>query len=80
MTCPVCFLHFGSTHFGGVADAVEVDVAFDPIGIGFFGADGVVFEADGVAHPVEQFFVGWLHHVPLIRFDFLWIPLYDEVT
>ena len=32
-----------------MAHVMEVDAAFDPVGIGFFGADGVVFEADGVA-------------------------------
>ena len=32
---PDCF-YFGSPHLGRVADVVEVDVAFDPVGIGFF--------------------------------------------
>ena len=50
-------LDFWGAHLGGVADIVEVDVALDPIDIGFFGADGVVFEADGISHLVEQFSV-----------------------
>ena len=29
---------------------MEKDVAFDPMDVGFFGADGVVFAANGVAH------------------------------
>ena len=64
-------LDFRCAHFGRVAHVVEVDVALDPMGVGFFRADGVVFEADGIAHtsaqlstgPVEQFFVGCFHHV-----------------
>jgi hypothetical protein len=41
-------LDFRVAHLGRVADIVEVDVAFAPVETGFFGADGVVFEADGV--------------------------------
>jgi hypothetical protein len=43
-------LDFRAAHLGRVANVVEVDVAFDPVGMGFFRADGVVFEANGVAH------------------------------
>jgi hypothetical protein len=42
------YLGFRAAHLGRVADFVAVDVAFDPVGIGLFGADGLVFEADGV--------------------------------
>ncbi len=42
-------------HLFGVAFVVEKDEAFDPIDIGFFGAEGVVFEAEGVAHLIQQF-------------------------
>ena len=58
---------------------MEVHVAFDPVGIGFFGADGVVFtlscESTGGgwrpfdklttgAHLVEQFVVSRFQRVP----------------
>jgi len=38
----------GIAHFGRVAHAVEVDVAFDPADVGLLGAIGIVFEADGI--------------------------------
>lgn len=53
-------LNFGDAHFFGVAFAVVEDVAFDPFGVGFFGAVGVVFEADGLAELLEEF--GWFLH------------------
>ena len=37
---------------------VKEDKAFDPIGVGFFGMDRVMFEANEVADLIEQFF-GW---------------------
>lgn len=33
----------------------------DPVYVGVFGADGIVFEADGIPHLVEQFFGSWFH-------------------
>ena len=36
------------SHVFGVSFVVEEDVAFDPFLVGLFGAEGVVFEADGV--------------------------------
>ena len=36
----------GRAHLGGVADAVEADVAFDPVDVGFLGADGVIPQGD----------------------------------
>ncbi len=48
-------LDFGGAHFGGVAFAVEEDVAFGPVEVGLFGAVGVVFDAQSVAHLVEEF-------------------------
>jgi hypothetical protein len=38
----------GSAHLGRMADVVEVDVAFDPVDVGLFGADGIMFDPDGV--------------------------------
>jgi hypothetical protein len=64
-------------HFGRVAHIVEVDVAFDPIDIGCFGADGVVFEAQGITHPVEQLSVGGFYGVPPVRFDLFRILFYN---
>ena len=40
--------YFGSAHFGRMADIVKEDVAFDPADVGLLGANGIVFEADGV--------------------------------
>jgi hypothetical protein len=42
-------------HVFGVAFIMKEDVAFDPVLAGLFGAVGVVFGADGVAHLIEQF-------------------------
>jgi len=39
-----------------VALVVKEDEAFDPVDVGLFGADGVLFFSDGVADLVEQFF------------------------
>ena len=47
---------FGVAHRFGVAFVVEQDVSFDPLGVGLFGADGVLFISDGVTDLVEQFF------------------------
>ena len=42
------------------------------------GADGVVFEAQGITHPVEQLSVGGFHSVPPVRFDLFGILFYNE--
>ena len=41
------------------------------------GADGVVFEAQGITHPVEQLPVGGFHGVPPVRFDLFRVPFYN---
>ncbi len=41
-------------HFAGVMLAVEQDVAADPVHVRVFSADGVVFEADGLAHHIGE--------------------------
>jgi len=58
------------SHFLGMAFAVEQDEAGGPAGVGLFGADGVVLEADGVtdtstelsAGLIEEF-LGVLFHI-----------------
>jgi len=50
-------LDLGCAHLCGVAFVVKEDVAASPVEIGLFGAVGVVFGADGIAHAVEEFFV-----------------------
>ena len=45
----------GRAHVFGVAELVEVNKAFDPIYVGVFGANRVVFDADGGAELVEEF-------------------------
>lgn len=46
-------------HFFGVAFVVVEDVLADPVDVGFFGAGGVLFEANEIAVLVEQFFPFW---------------------
>ena len=36
---------------------VEEDVSFDPLQVGLFGAEGIVFEVEGVADLIKEFFV-----------------------
>ena len=77
--------HFGSAHFGRLADIVKEDVAFDPVDVGLLGTDGVVFEADGVANTstklsaglVEQFLGSCFHRFPPLGFDFFRRSLYN---
>jgi hypothetical protein len=40
---------------------VTEDEAFNPIHIGLLGADGVMFEADGLTNPVEELLWSSLH-------------------
>ncbi len=49
-------LDFWCAHFAGVTFVMEEDEAFDPVDVGFFGAIGIVFEAQGFADLVKQFF------------------------
>ena len=61
------------------------DVAFDPADVGLLGANGIVFEADGVANTstklsaglVEQFLESCFHRFPPLGFDFLRRSLYN---
>ena len=59
---------FGTAHVFWVDNPllrfVEEDVAFDPLQVGLFGAEGIVFEAEDVADLVKEFFVCGLvvHH------------------
>jgi hypothetical protein len=67
---------FGEAHVSGVAFVVKEDVAFDPVHVGLFGADGIVLEAQNVADLIEQFFRRRLHgfflheHLDRLRFLF----------
>ena len=45
---------FRGSHIFGMSFVVEEDEAFDPVDVGFLGADGVVFEADGLTNSIEQ--------------------------
>ena len=67
----------GAPISAGVADLVDVHVALDPVDIGFSGADGAVFEANGVANLVEQFLGSWFHRFPPVGFDFFRILFYN---
>ena len=44
---------FRRAHLARMTLAVEENETFDPIDVGFFGADGVVLESDGVSYLVE---------------------------
>jgi len=44
-------LDFGRAHVIGVALVMEQDVTPDPVQVSGFGANGVMFEADGVVDP-----------------------------
>jgi len=46
---------FGRAHIFGMAELVEVDRAFDPIYVSFFGTDGIMFDTDSGAELVEEF-------------------------
>jgi hypothetical protein len=46
---------FRFTHFDGMALAVEQDVAFGPVVVRVFGADGVMAHAARVAEAIEEF-------------------------
>jgi hypothetical protein len=43
-------------HLVGMALAMKEDEPPDPVDISIFGADGIVFEADGIAHPIQELF------------------------
>ena len=68
-----------------MANIVKENVAFDPVGVGLLGTDGVVFEADGVANTstklsaglVEQFLGSCFHRFPPLGFDFVRRSLYN---
>jgi hypothetical protein len=47
--------NFGGIHLLGMAHFVEADEAADPLGVSFFGTDGIMLAAHNGAHPVEQF-------------------------
>lgn len=59
--------NFLLAHFVGVALAVKEDVAPDPIDVGFFGANTVMFHPQMPVHAIEQFgrggdgSSGWRH-------------------
>lgn len=76
---------FGRPHLVRVAFAMEQDKAPDPVHVGVFGADGVVFKAQGIADLVEKFLGSWFHwcsSVPpagLTHFGFRPILLVSQV-
>lgn len=43
---------------------VKEDEALDPIDVGFFGANGIMFGSDGVSDTVKQFLLAALCHDP----------------
>ena len=59
-------LDLGRVQLARMAQLVKADVAFDPVDVGGFGADGIALEADGVAYLVEKLLgLGW--HCELAR-------------
>ena len=49
-------LYFPGAHVFGVAFVVEEDVAGNPIFVCFFGAGGIMFDADGIGDLIEELF------------------------
>lgn len=47
--------NFVCAHFGGALFVVEEHVAADPIEVGFFGAIGVMFGAQGIGDTFDTF-------------------------
>jgi hypothetical protein len=54
---------FGDAHFVGVTFVVEEDEAADSLNVGFFGAIGIVLEANGIADLVKELSRWVLHDV-----------------
>ena len=51
---------------------VKEDEALDPIDVGFFGANGIMFGSDGVSDTVKQFLLAALcHDSPQLAFSAL---------
>ncbi len=55
-----------------MAFVMKEDVAFDPVGIGIFGAAGITLEAARIADQVEQFLGG---SIARSLFDRHWIQV-----
>lgn len=51
----------GGAHVGGVLFAMKEDEALDPVDVGLFGAEGVVFEAEFVPHLIQKFYRRCVH-------------------
>src|SRR6266536_5027389 len=52
--------NFRRIHLAGMALVVKEDEALNPVGIGFFGTDGIVLDTQGLANLIEEFGrVGW---------------------
>jgi len=51
----------GGAHVGGVLFAMKEDEALDPVDVGLFGAEGVVFEAEFVPHLIQEFYRWCVH-------------------
>jgi hypothetical protein len=47
--------NFGCPHCGWMSLVMEEDEAFDPVHVGLFSPNAVVFEADSVPHLIEEF-------------------------
>jgi hypothetical protein len=58
-------LDLRGAHLTGVAFVVEEDEAGDPVHVGVFGVDGVVFLLQDSAHVVKQFLLGSFGHIAL---------------
>ncbi len=57
--------NFGATHVLGMALVVKQNMARDPVDVSFLGADGIVFEAYGIADLIEEFLGSRLHRFSL---------------
>ncbi len=48
-------LNFGCTHLSRMPLLVEEDITLDPFLVRLFGAEGVMFQANGIADLIEDF-------------------------
>jgi len=67
---------FRRAHVARMTLVVEENETFDPIDVGFFGADGVVLESDGVSYLVEYLLWG-MAHVILLAVAFSRMKVYS---
>ena len=62
------FLDFAAAHLSWMAFFVKQDIASNPVDVGFFGPDGVMFQSDFLADLIQQFLGTTFLHLFLNNF------------